>query len=368
MTTGESPERSPLKMVYVRDSQKQDEPEFTNPEIKWLYCNDINIEQEKLQVILSLPRESLIADLKKVLEDSVRRFEYFRDKEDECDESDDFDDFDGEVSWFPMHAIVILGEIKASEAFESLLEVLKQDEDYLEFWFGDLIHYFFWEALYKTGADKLDRMLKLILNKETGATGRFVIIDCIEQVGHHQPERRNEVSDWFRKLFSSIVYSEADAALTDYDFGGIAVWSILDLTYPELMPEIEKLYIKGYASSMTCGSIEMVREEINKPYNGIGKQILMNTFDRYSEMSDILLKDMSDDPDDYDDSDFDDSDFDDSDLEDYDLEDDEGEGNTGYYNYNSEPYIAPYKPGRNDPCVCGSGKKYKKCCMNKPEN
>jgi hypothetical protein len=25
------------------------------------------------------------------------------------------------------------------------------------------------------------------------------------------------------------------------------------------------------------------------------------------------------------------------------------------------------KPGRNDPCTCGSGKKYKKCCMNKEE-
>lgn len=24
-----------------------------------------------------------------------------------------------------------------------------------------------------------------------------------------------------------------------------------------------------------------------------------------------------------------------------------------------------YKPGRNDPCVCGSGKKYKKCCFLK---
>jgi len=23
------------------------------------------------------------------------------------------------------------------------------------------------------------------------------------------------------------------------------------------------------------------------------------------------------------------------------------------------------KPGRNDPCPCGSGKKYKKCCMGK---
>ena len=26
------------------------------------------------------------------------------------------------------------------------------------------------------------------------------------------------------------------------------------------------------------------------------------------------------------------------------------------------------KPGRNDPCPCGSGKKYKKCCMDKPAN
>lgn len=23
------------------------------------------------------------------------------------------------------------------------------------------------------------------------------------------------------------------------------------------------------------------------------------------------------------------------------------------------------KPGRNDPCPCGSGKKYKKCCQDK---
>lgn len=27
------------------------------------------------------------------------------------------------------------------------------------------------------------------------------------------------------------------------------------------------------------------------------------------------------------------------------------------------PYVAPTKIGRNDPCPCGSGKKYKKCCM-----
>jgi uncharacterized protein len=27
-----------------------------------------------------------------------------------------------------------------------------------------------------------------------------------------------------------------------------------------------------------------------------------------------------------------------------------------------ETIVKPNTPGRNDPCVCGSGKKYKKCC------
>jgi uncharacterized protein YecA (UPF0149 family) len=27
-----------------------------------------------------------------------------------------------------------------------------------------------------------------------------------------------------------------------------------------------------------------------------------------------------------------------------------------------EPIQAAQEPGRNDPCPCGSGKKYKKCC------
>jgi uncharacterized protein len=28
------------------------------------------------------------------------------------------------------------------------------------------------------------------------------------------------------------------------------------------------------------------------------------------------------------------------------------------------PLINEVKVGRNDPCLCGSGKKFKKCCMN----
>jgi SWIM/SEC-C metal-binding protein len=30
------------------------------------------------------------------------------------------------------------------------------------------------------------------------------------------------------------------------------------------------------------------------------------------------------------------------------------------------PFIAPSSVGRNDPCPCGSGKKFKKCCDGAP--
>ena len=32
-------------------------------------------------------------------------------------------------------------------------------------------------------------------------------------------------------------------------------------------------------------------------------------------------------------------------------------------NGDSETFVKENKVGRNDPCPCGSGKKYKKCCL-----
>ncbi|MCJ7449024.1 MAG: SEC-C domain-containing protein [Bacteroidales bacterium] len=51
----------------------------------------------------------------------------------------------------------------------------------------------------------------------------------------------------------------------------------------------------------------------------------------------------------------------------------EKESEDSHYNYDYSPPVIPYvntmpKTGRNDPCPCGSGKKYKKCCLDKLVN
>jgi len=59
-----------------------------------------------------------------------------------------------------------------------------------------------------------------------------------------------------------------------------------------------------------------------------------------------------------DDDDFDDDDFDDDDIDDFDI------FGGGYDSYETQiPFVRETpKVGRNEPCPCGSGKKYKKCC------
>lgn len=37
------------------------------------------------------------------------------------------------------------------------------------------------------------------------------------------------------------------------------------------------------------------------------------------------------------------------------------------YNAGEQTVVKEEKIGRNDPCPCGSGKKYKKCCLGKDE-
>ena len=36
--------------------------------------------------------------------------------------------------------------------------------------------------------------------------------------------------------------------------------------------------------------------------------------------------------------------------------------NGHWFYLDGEHTVTPLKPGRNDPCPCGSGRKFKKCC------
>jgi len=165
---------------------------------------------------------------------------------------------------------------------------------------------------------------------------RSEIAACVKQIAFHQPERKSEVLRWFSEVFRFIAAASVEDNIIDSDFLGLAVWDALELRAPELLPDIKKLFDLGYVSEGICGEYQNVELDIKEPVCDRDKKELLNIFNRYTKIISTWAG-YKDEPDDMT----------------YEKEEKE------------EPYRAGLKIGRNDPCPCGSGKKFKKCCMEK---
>ena len=143
-----------------------------------------------------------------------------------------------------------------------------------------------------------------------------------------------------------------------------------------MLPVIEKIWAKEWILEDVIGDLESIKKDIALPFNPSAKNPMPNNIGEFysrvylkrraksnqlDESKEIfekmvnssafkLLKDMFAGKEEKSTNDY----TDDEELEDY-----------------SKPaYVEPFvrkkaKIGRNNPCPCGSGKKYKKCCMNK---
>jgi hypothetical protein len=310
---------------YNKEVQTDTPPEFIHKEINWLYESGLRIDEEKLKQILSLPYESLISDLRNVLRDSICRYEYFKKN---CEE----DRYDEEKLSFALHAFYLLGELQAQESLPAILETFSQGEDFLEFWYGDHLTGNLWEPLYYISDQQLGALKDFVLSPNIWTYARGEVSCCVGQIGLHQPDKREEVIEWFSNVFSHLSAASLKDEIIDSDFIGLAICDALELRSPELLPEIKRLFDLEYVSKIICGNYNEVEQDMFKPEETYFKRELLNMFDRYKQII------------------------------------------TTWYGYTSEdnisdsakePIRVEVKIGRNDPCPCGSGKKYKKCCLNK---
>jgi len=304
--------------------QRVTEPDFKNKEIDWLYENGLRIEKEKLKVILSLPFNSLVSDLTLILKDAILRYEYHKRLAATSEK------FQEELMSFPIHAIYLLGELKAYESLKDILGTLQQGEDFIEFWYGDFMTSGLWEPIYYLSENNLGTLKDFVLTPNVWTYARSEISCCVSQIGLHQPNRKDEIIEWFRDVFNHLAGASLEDEIIDSDFIGLAISDVLDLRAKELLPEIKRLFDLGYVNSGICGDFNEVEREIFEPGKDFYKKELLNIFDRYHEITTTWY---------------------------YYTGDDQPSGSL------NETIKTEKKPGRNDPCPCGSGKKYKKCCL-----
>jgi len=326
-------EKSKIKVEVnkTKSIQKTTPPVFTHAELNVLYQKGFNIEEDVIRSILDLPKKTLIPDLEKILYDSIERFEYFYEKY-----------LNGEILYeeleFVHHALFLLSELKSIESIDSVLNILRQDEKYYKLYFNDLLTEITWEPFYKISQNRLDK-LKIFMFEPGGYTyAKSVIPDVVEQVALYQ-DRGEEVKGWFNDVFEFYLNSSLEDNVIDSDVIAFMITSVADIQIKELLPVIKKLFDKQIVSLNICGNYNEIEKYILKKSTYDHKREILTIFDRYKELNDLFS--------------------DDEDYSDLPFEQDD---------YEYEPpmtIVKEKKIGRNEPCPCGSGKKYKKCCMRK---
>jgi tetratricopeptide (TPR) repeat protein len=336
-------EHIPVKVV----EETTEAPVFENELMHELYLNDLHIDPEIIQQILHLPSESLVSDLHKMLYDSIARYKVFTD----------------DMEWSPktheffIHAVSILADLKDDRSLGVIFDLLRQDEDYIETWLTDYLTEDFCEIVYHLGNDKLDKLRSFVFEPNRYLHSRTLISSVVQQIALHQPQRRTEVIEWYKSVIDEILEREEDESIIDSEWIAFIVSDLIDLQAIELTPGIIELYHHGLVFEGVTGNLsDCLKDIVEDSKIDRKRPVFDNIYDRYRYYLDNWHY--------YRDSDADKAENDDI------PENKDAAKRTSYKEVIEKTPLPVEKPkaGRNDPCPCGSGKKYKKCCLNSVEH
>ncbi|MFH1121887.1 MAG: DUF1186 domain-containing protein [Bacteroidota bacterium] len=317
---------TPIAGKYARESDRTAPPEFNHIEIENLYRYGMSIPHYVLEEILALPRETLTEDLLSVLSDAADRYQLI---------SKGYGDEN--ATYFPLHAFFILMELKAGEALPAMLDFLAYDNDFEEFWLGDHRTNSLWQCIFQPGRNNLGVLQDFLIKPGIDTYSKTTVSEALCQMVLHYPEMRPDILSLYSTVFETFAESTIDDNLIDTDFLGLAIGNTIDCGLAELLPVIKKLFDRQYVALSIGGDFRRVESEFSSPLNQSKKRTVQSIFELYDEVADTWIESG-------------------------------GESST------ESDYISRYTPqpkvqavsekiGRNDPCPCGSGKKYKKCCM-----
>ena len=218
---------------------------------------------------------------------------------------------DEKEMYYPCHAIQILGQLGTLEPFDALL---KRMDDFLDddYYIEAVAHY-----LRRVGSAKKNELIDYFLNQSNDEGNRMVVLEVIETF-------MGDDSSFNTALEEALVeYLNRDDELYDL-LNASATFDLIDLSGAKHIDLIREVFEKKPVDIFYDGDLEDIeiklglREKRSKPREKNFLQKMVEKYELEDKFEALLPIN------------------------------------------NTQPKI-----GRNDPCPCGSGKKYKKCCLNK---
>ena len=307
-----------VEVVPEKILSSDTKPDFENPLVNLLYRYNKTINRDILNQIILLPRESVIKDLEMILIDSVARIEYHKDHK------------DVNSSFAPLHALSLLSVMQAEEALDTLLKILRQAEDYYDFWFDDFFTAEFWQFIYRMGQNRLERLRDFIIEPNRYRYARTAVCTALKHIAYYQPERKEEVIKWYQETLQYMFDHQNDRDVFDHYVYRTLFGHIINIAGREHLALVLPLYDANLIEKRERLSEFDIKVRLSRPLSVSLFQTLYTSIDQYYEMWKSYFKTDSN------------------------------------YKELKKDDVKQTKPatktGRNDPCPCGSGKKFKKCC------
>lgn len=246
-------------------------------------------------------------------------------------------DADGEYMAH-LYAMFLLAQFRETRAYPLLVKIASLPSDLIESLFGDCITENFGSVLASVCGGNLDGIQSIIENPDADEWVRGSALAALVTLVATGLKSREEILSYFASLFHGKLADRNEIVWSD-----LVLYSA-DLYAPELLREIEKAYEQGLIDT-TMITLDDVKGDLAQ---GEEWALAKLAADSHRRLVDDTVKEME---------------WWASFNEDKTRRPQPLEAvnpwrdaiDTGYKR------IAP-KIGRNDPCLCASGKKYKKCC------
>lgn len=273
-----------MKLLAEREDLPYTEYSYTYPEypkelkltheelnVFYLKENDIRLDKEVIDTILSLPRESLIEDL-----DNMILYEIGQT----CGEITDEQFLNGAPS--PIyHALFFLGELKAEEKLNTVLEVMRQNESFIDYHFGDSAPDVLPLTLYYTGRNRLAELSAFAKEPGLETYLKYVLFPGITYILKSEPERREEILDWYKDVLEFYLENVTDSRYYDATLTGMLMPELINISATELLPVIKQLFDTKMVDKMSAGDYDEIEKEIRTGKVYPNDYSLFNLYERY---------------------------------------------------------------------------------------
>ncbi|MHB9118614.1 MAG: SEC-C metal-binding domain-containing protein [Burkholderiales bacterium] len=244
--------------------------------------------------------------------------------------------------WLKLHAIMILGLIPSERAGLLLVKFMRRmsrEEDHdLQDWLASC-----WPALFQNKPESVLPTLRALGEDRT--VDWYIRACAIEAVVAAARRQGSNTLESALEWLAGIVANEEE----DWDLRLCSGNALLDFPRAEY-----RLLLEGMAARQSGWGVHFSQDNVRQAYAAMQDKADWDRFDdpwKFYLPSEIAARQQR--------------------WEKEDAENDAREWD-GDYDYDEtffpDPYVrAEPKIGRNNPCPCGSGKKYKKCCLAKDE-